>query len=136
MVSVLVSVSVPIVHHDITPRLESFPGGVLEGAVVSKVICTPAFGAFFGFCGLATNEGVFAEFLPFDVSAVFISCPFLVLAALLLGLWEYLMEGYLFSFPPRDMVPHVLFDAFERIGLLKGAQPFHLFDFLKAQFEL
>ena len=46
------------------------------------------------------------------------------------------MEGYLFPFPPRDMVPHVLFNAFERIGFLQGAHPFDLFDLLEAQFEL
>ena len=76
--------SAAIVHRDTTPRLESLPGGVLEGAVATKVIHTLTFGALFGFRDLATNEGFIAEFLPSDVSAAFIFGPFLVLAALLL----------------------------------------------------
>jgi hypothetical protein len=84
MVSILVSVSVPIVHHDITPRLESFWVDVLEGAVAAKMICAPAFGAFFGFCGLATNEGVVTYLLPPDVLTISIFGPLLVLATLLL----------------------------------------------------
>src|SRR5580692_1080402 len=136
MVSVLVSVSIPIVHHDITPCLESFRVGVFEGAVVAKMIRAPAFGAFLGFCGLATNEGFVTYLFPVDVLTISIFGPLLILATLLLGLWEYLLQGYLFSFSPRDVVFHVLFNAFERIGFLEGTHPFNLFDFLEAQFEL
>ena len=84
MVSVLVSVSVPIVHHDITPRLESFRVDVLEGAVVAKMICAPALGAFFAFGGLAANQGFVAKFLPPDILALSILGPFLVSVVLFL----------------------------------------------------
>ena len=80
----LVSKIAPIVHCDITPHLESFWVDVLEGAVAAKMIRAPAFGAFFGFRDLATNEGFITEFLPPDVLATFIFGPFLILAALLL----------------------------------------------------
>src|SRR5580692_2969684 len=137
MVSILVSVSVPIVHHDITPRLESFRVDVLEGAVAAKMIRAPAFGAFFGLRDLATNESfIMANFFPFDILTISVLGPLLILAALFLGLWEDLMKRYLFPFSPRDVVPHLLLNAFEHVGLLKGTHPFHLFDFLEAEFKL
>ena len=137
MVKTLVSNSVPIVHRDTTPRLESLPGGVLKGAVAAKVVCAFAFGTLFGLRDLATNEGVVrADLLPFDILTISVFGPLLILATLLLGLWEYLLQGYLFPFSPRDVVPHVPFNAFECISFLKGAHPFYLFDFLEAQFEL
>ena len=84
MVSVLVSVSVPIVHHDITPRLESFRVDVFEGAVAAKVVSAPAFGALLDFHGPATNDFFVTYFLPLNVLTISIFGPFLVLVALLL----------------------------------------------------
>jgi hypothetical protein len=82
MVSVLVSVSVPIVHHDTTPCLESFQVSVFEGAVAVKVISAPAFGALLDFRGLATNEGFVPNFFPTNILSLFILGPLLILAAL------------------------------------------------------
>src|SRR5580692_3025544 len=132
----LVSKSVPIVHCDTTPRLESFWVNIFEGAVAAKVVGAPAFGAPFGLCDLATNECFVTYFLPADVLTILVLGPPLSLTTLLLGLWEYLLKGYLLLFSPRDMVLHVLFNAFECICVLECAHPFHLLDFLKAQFEL
>jgi hypothetical protein len=132
----LVSKSVPIVHRDTTPRLESFQVNIFEGAVAAKVVGAPAFGALFGLCDLAANKCFITYFFPANVLTVSILGPLLVLVALLLGLWEYLLQGYLLSFSPWDMVFHVLFNAFERVGFLKGTHPLYLLDFLKAQLEL
>ena len=87
----LVSTSVPIVHRDTTPRLESFRVDVFEGAVAAKVVGAPAFGAPFGLCDLAANECFIAYFFPADVLTILVLGPSLSLTTLFLGLWEYLL---------------------------------------------
>ena len=133
----LVSMSVPIVHCDTTPHLESLLGGVLEGAVAAKVIRALTFGTLLGLRDLAMNKSVIrSDLLPLDILTLSVFGPSLILAALLLGLWEDLVKRYLFPFSPRDVVPHLLLDALECISLLEGAHPLHLLDFLETEFEL
>ena len=99
MVIILVSKSVPIVHHVTIPCLESLLVSSSEGTVAVKVPGFVALGAFLLLLGvildLLTGFDAFGILLPVCVSVLF-------------EMRDYLPYGCLLPGPPWDMVPHFL----------------------------
>ena len=101
MVKMLVSMSMPIVHHVTIPCLESLLVSSSEGTVAMKVPHLAALGAFFLLLGvildLPTSFEAFGILLPVRVSALF-------------EMRDYLPYSCLLPGPPWDIVPHFLCD--------------------------
>ena len=99
MVKILVSKSVPIVHHVTIPCLESLLVSSSKGAVVAKVSSLATLGTLLLFLGvvlyLPTCLDSFCVLLPMCVSALF-------------EMRDYLPYGCLLPSPPWDMSFHFL----------------------------
>ena len=122
MVKILVSISIPIVHHVTIPCLESLLVSSSEGTVATKVPSLAALSAFLLLLGvilyLPTCFDPFCIFLPMCVS-VFSEAR------------DYLPNGCLLSGPPWDMILHLLCNPIICISSLQCLFPLHEFDALE-----
>ena len=122
MVKILVSISVPIVHHVTIPCSESLLVGSSEGTVVMKVPGLAGLSTFFLLLGvifyLPTCFDSFGIFLPMCVSV-------------LSEARDYLPDGCLFLSPLWDMVLHLHCNPVIHISSLQCLLPLHKFDALK-----
>ena len=122
MVKILVSISVPIVHHVTIPCSESLLVSSSEGTVVAKVPSLMALGTLLLFLGvvldLPTGFDAFGILLPMCVSAF-------------LKARDYLPYGCLLPGPPWNMVPHFLCNPFICISTLQCFLPLHHPDVLE-----
>ena len=122
MVKILVSMSMPIVHHVTIPCLESLLVSSSEGTVVAKVPGLAAFSTFLLLLGvilyLPTCFDSFGIFFPMRVSA-------------LSEVRDYLPNGFLLPSSPWDMILHLQCDPLICISSLQCLLPFHKFDVLE-----
>ena len=107
MVRILVSRSVPIVHHVTIPCLGSLLVSSSEGTVAMKVPGLVALYAFLLFQGVIL-------YLPACFDAFGILLPMHV--SMLLETRDYLPNGCLFLSPPWDMVLHLCCDPIIHIS--------------------
>ena len=122
MVKILVSISVPIVHHVTIPCLESLLVSSSEGTVAMKVPGLAALSAFLLLLGvilyLPTCFDAFGIFLPMHVSV-------------LSEARDYLPNGCLLSSPPWYMILHFHCNPVICISSLQCLLPLHKFDALE-----
>ena len=122
MVKILVSKSVPTVHHVTIPCSESLLVSSSEGTVVTKVPSLMALSTFLLFLGvilyLPTHLDPFGILLPMHVS-------------MLLETRDYLPNGCLLSSPLWDMCLHLLFNPVICISSFQYLLPLHEFDMLE-----
>ena len=123
MVKILVSMSMPIVHHVTIPCLESLLVSSSEGTVATKVPCLATLGTFLLLLGvildLPTGFNSLGIFFPVHVSALF-------------EMRDYLPYGCLLPSPPWDMVPHLLCNPVISICAFQCLLPLHKFDVLES----
>ena len=122
MVKILVSRSIPIVHHVTIPCLESLLVSSSEGAVAAKVPSLVAHGTLLLFLGVAfylpTCLDSFCILLPMHVST-------------LLEMRDYLPNGCLLPRPPWDMCLHLLCNPVISISTFQCLLSLHEFDALE-----
>ena len=122
MVKILVSKSVPIVHHVTIPCSEPLLVSSSEGTVAIKVPSLAALSTFLLFLGvilyLPTCFYAFGILLPMHVS-------------MLPKMRDYMHNGLLLLSPPWDMILHLHCNPVICISSLQCLLPLHKFDALR-----
>ena len=122
MVKILVSKSIPIVHHVTIPCLESLLVSSSEGTVATKVSGLATLGTFLLPLGVIL-------YLPTCFDSFGILLPMCV--SMLPEMRDYVPNGCLLPSPPWDMVLHLQCDPFICISSLQCLLSLHEFDVLE-----